>query len=45
MIDIKNYNREFVALGGIDINNLKKLKLLSIKEFAGISFFIKKKAP
>ena len=42
---IKNYNREFVALGGIDINNLKKLKLLSIKEFAGISFFIKKKAP
>ena len=42
---IRNYNKEFVALGGVNKNNLKKLKLLSIREFAGISFFIKKKAP
>ena len=42
---IKIYNKEFVALGGIDQCNIKKLKLLSIREFAGISFFIKKKAP
>ena len=42
---IKIYNKEFVALGGIDQCNVKKLKLLSIREFAGISFFIKKKAP
>jgi len=42
---IRNYNKEFVALGGIDQSNIKKLKLLSIREFAGISFFIKKKAP
>ena len=42
---IKIYNKEFVALGGIDQCNIKKLKLLSIREFAGISFFLKKKAP
>ena len=42
---IINYNREFVALGGINKQNLKKLRLLNIKEFAGISFFTKKKAP
>ena len=42
---IINYNREFVALGGINKNNLKKLRLLNVKEFAGISFFTKKKAP
>ena len=42
---IKIYKKEFVALGGIDQSNTKKLKLLSIREFAGINFFIKKKAP
>jgi len=41
----KKYNKEFVALGGINKNNLKKLKLLNVNEFAGISFFAKKKAP
>ena len=41
----KKYNKEFVALGGINKNNLKKLKLLNLNEFAGISFFSKKKAP
>jgi len=41
----KIYNKEFVALGGIDQSNIKKLKLLGVNEFAGISFFIKKKAP
>ena len=41
----KKYNKEFVALGGINKNNLKKLKLLNLNEFAGISFFAKKKAP
>jgi thiamine-phosphate pyrophosphorylase len=41
----KNFNKEFVALGGISKNNLKKLKLLNLKEFAGIGFFSKKKAP
>ena len=34
-----------MALGGIDKKNIKKLKLLGVKEFAGISYFIKKKAP
>jgi len=42
---IKIYKKEFVALGGIDKRNIKKLKLLNLNEFAGISFFIKKKAP
>ena len=41
----KIYNKEFVALGGIDQSNIKKLKLLGVNEFAGISFFTKKKAP
>tara|TARA_B100000035_G_C20948838_1_gene531032 strand:+ start:418 stop:960 length:543 start_codon:yes stop_codon:yes gene_type:complete len=41
----KKYNKKFVALGGINKNNLKKLKLLDINEFAGIGFFAKKKAP
>tara|TARA_B100000963_G_C22514236_1_gene619859 strand:- start:164 stop:721 length:558 start_codon:yes stop_codon:yes gene_type:complete len=39
----KNQNNKFVALGGINKSNLKKLKLLKIKEFAGISFFEKKR--
>ena len=42
---IKIYKKEFVALGGIDRRNIQKLKLLSVNEFAGISYFIKKKAP
>ena len=36
--------RKLVALGGINENNLKKLGLLDIYGFAGISYF-KKKAP
>ena len=39
----KKYNKKFVALGGISKNNLKKLKLLNVNEFAGISFFEKKR--
>ncbi len=41
----KNYKNKFVALGGINESNFKKLRLLNINEFAGISFFDKKKAP
>ena len=44
-IYIKKFNRKFVALGGIDNSNLKKLKLLGVKEFSGINYFLKKKAP
>ncbi len=39
----KNQNYKFVALGGINKSNIKMLKLLKIKEFAGISFFEKKR--
>ncbi len=35
----KYTNQNVVALGGISKTNLKKLKLLNISEFAGISFF------
>ena len=41
---IKNKDLNFIALGGIEEKNIKKLKLLNIKGFAGISYF-KKKAP
>jgi len=34
-----------VALGGISIKNLKKLKLINCFGFAGISFFKQKKGP
>ena len=44
-IYIKKFNRNFVALGGIDNSNIKKLKLLGVKEFSGINYFLKKKAP
>ncbi len=44
-IYIKKFNRKFVALGGIDNSNIKKLKLLGVKEFSGINYFLKKKAP
>jgi thiamine-phosphate pyrophosphorylase len=35
----------FVALGGINSKNIRKLNLLDIAGFAGISFFQKKTAP
>jgi thiamine-phosphate pyrophosphorylase len=35
----------FIALGGINSNNIRKLNLLSVVGFAGISFFQKKTAP
>ena len=38
-------NKPFIALGGISINNLKKLTLTSCHGFAGISFFEQKKGP
>ena len=41
---IKNKNLNFIALGGIAENNIKRLDLLNIKGFAGIRYF-KKKAP
>ncbi len=31
--------KDIVALGGISTNNIKKLRLLKCKDFAGISFF------
>jgi len=36
---------KIVALGGISVENLKKLKLTNCFGFAGISFYNKKKAP
>ncbi len=41
----KMTKKDIVILGGISNKNLKKLKLLNNKEFAGISFFEKKKGP
>jgi len=41
---VKNFKHAFVALGGINKSNFKKLKLANVSEFAGIKFF-KKKAP
>ena len=42
----ENFARKrLVALGGINENNIKKLSLLNINGYAGISFFQKKKAP
>ena len=40
-------NTKIIALGGINKNNIKKLKLLDVYGFAGISFFKedKKKRP
>ncbi len=41
----ENFDKQkFVALGGINENNIKKLKLLNVRGYAGISFF-KKKGP
>ena len=36
---------KFIALGGINSKNIKRLNLLKISGFAGISFFKKKTAP
>ena len=38
-------NIPIVALGGISKKNLKKINLINLKEFAGISFFEQKKGP
>ena len=38
-------NKPDVALGGITVKNLKKLKLINCLGFAGISFFEQKKGP
>ena len=43
-IFLNNYKNRFVALGGINNRNLKKLVSLKIVGFAGITFF-KKKGP
>ena len=37
--------KPLIALGGISINNLKKLNLIDCAGFAGISFFEQKKGP
>ena len=37
--------KRLVALGGINQKNIKKLNLLNIHGYAGISFFSKKKGP
>ena len=36
---------KIIALGGINKNNLKKINLLNIHGYAGISFFNQKKSP
>ena len=38
-------SKPFIALGGISVNNLKKLSLTNCHGFAGISFFEQKKGP
>ncbi len=40
-----NTKIKFIALGGINKNNFKKLGLLNVAGFAGISFFSKKNGP
>ena len=37
--------KKIVALGGISKKNVKKLRLLDVTEFAGISYFEQKKGP
>ena len=37
--------KPFIALGGISVNNVKKLALTNCHGFAGISFFEQKKGP
>ena len=41
----KATNRKIIALGGISNSNLKKLKLINLFGFAGISYFEEKKGP
>ena len=41
----KKFNNNFVALGGINEKNIRKLQMLKISGFAGISYFQKKTAP
>ena len=36
---------KIIALGGINKNNLKKISLLKVFGYAGISFFDQKKSP
>ena len=36
-------NKKIIALGGINSKNIKLLKLLKVRGYAGISFFQKKK--
>ena len=38
-------DKPVIALGGISVNNLKKLALINCHGFAGISFFEQKKGP
>ena len=38
-------SRKIIALGGVNKENLKTLKLIPHKEFAGISYFEQKKGP
>ncbi len=40
-----NKKSSFIALGGINKDNVKQLNLLNITGFAGISYFQKKTAP
>ena len=43
---LSNYtNKKIIALGGVSNKNLKKLKLINLSGFAGISFFEEKKGP
>ena len=37
--------KRIIALGGVNKNNIKKISLLNIYGFAGISFFDQKKSP
>jgi len=37
--------KKIIALGGITKKNFKKLNLIKIDGFAGISYFVKKKGP
>ena len=40
----RNFKDKIIALGGINKNNIKKIRLLNVYGIAGINFF-KKKAP
>lgn len=38
-----NWKEKICALGGINSNNINKLRMTKVRSFAGISFFLKKK--